>query len=65
MPVRPRPFQDGAGFQFQSKDHLASLGVGAVWLTPVYVSPMVDNGYDVSDYTGIDPLYGTMEDMEP
>lgn len=45
-------------------DYLASLGVGAVWLTPVYVSPMVDNGYDVADYTGIDPLYGSMDDME-
>ena len=45
-------------------DYLASLGVGAVWLTPVFVSPMVDNGYDVADYTGIDPLYGTMDDMD-
>ena len=45
-------------------DHFASLGVGAVWLTPVFVSPMVDNGYDVADYTDIDPLYGTMADME-
>ena len=45
-------------------DHLASLGVGAVWLTPVFVSPMVDNGYDVADYTDIDPLYGSMADME-
>ncbi len=45
-------------------DYLASLGVGAVWLTPVFVSPMVDNGYDVADYTQIDPLYGTMADMD-
>ncbi|MBR4711815.1 MAG: alpha-glucosidase [Clostridia bacterium] len=45
-------------------DYLASLGVGAIWLTPVYVSPMVDNGYDVADYTDIDPLYGTMDDMK-
>lgn len=45
-------------------DYLKTLGVGAIWLTPVYPSPMVDNGYDISDYTAIDPSYGTMEDME-
>ena len=45
-------------------DHLKGLGVGALWLTPVYASPMVDNGYDVSDYYSINPLYGTMEDMD-
>ncbi len=45
-------------------DHLKSLGVGAVWLTPVYESPMMDNGYDVADYYAINPRYGTMEDME-
>ena len=45
-------------------DYLESLGVGAVWLTPVYPSPMVDNGYDIADYCSLDPAYGTMEDME-
>ena len=45
-------------------DYLKSLGVGALWLTPVYRSPMVDNGYDVADYYQIDPQYGTMEDMD-
>ena len=45
-------------------DHLQQLGIDAVWLTPVYASPMVDNGYDVSDYRAINPLYGSMEDME-
>ena len=45
-------------------DYLKALGVGAVWLTPVYPSPMVDNGYDIADYTGIDPSYGTMEDFD-
>ena len=44
--------------------YLQELKVGAIWLTPVYASPMVDNGYDVSDYYSINPLYGTMEDME-
>ena len=45
-------------------DYLQTLGVGAIWLTPVYPSPMVDNGYDIADYTAIDPSYGTMADME-
>ncbi len=45
-------------------DHLASLGVGALWLTPCYKSPMVDNGYDVQDYLQIDPSFGTMDDMD-
>ena len=45
-------------------DHLQSLGVGAVWLTPCYVSPQADNGYDIADYYNIDPAYGTMADME-
>ena len=45
-------------------DYLRSLGVGALWITPVYLSPMVDNGYDVADYYQIDPQYGTMTDMD-
>ena len=45
-------------------DHLQNLGVGAIWLTPCYVSPQADNGYDIADYYNIDPAYGTMEDME-
>ncbi len=45
-------------------DYLKELGVGAIWLTPVYKSPMVDNGYDIADYCSIDPSYGTMDDMD-
>ena len=45
-------------------DHLKELGVGAVWLTPCYVSPQADNGYDIADYYNIEPAYGTMEDMD-
>ena len=45
-------------------DYLAELGVAAVWLSPVYPSPMADFGYDVADYTGIDPLFGTLEDFD-
>ena len=45
-------------------DYLKSLNVGAIWLTPIYPSPQVDNGYDISDYTAINPTYGTMTDFE-
>lgn len=45
-------------------DHLKDMGVGAIWLTPCYVSPQADNGYDIADYYNIDPAYGTMEDMD-
>ena len=45
-------------------DYLRSLNVGAIWITPIYPSPMVDNGYDISDYTTIDPRYGTMSDFD-
>lgn len=45
-------------------DHLKKLGVGAIWLTPCYLSPQADNGYDIADYYAIDPAYGTMEDMD-
>lgn len=45
-------------------DYLADLGIGFIWLSPVYASPMVDNGYDISDYRGINPIFGTMDDMD-
>lgn len=45
-------------------DYLKSLGIGAIWLTPIYPSPQVDNGYDISDYTAIDPAFGTMADFD-
>ena len=48
----------------QKLDYLESLGVGAIWITPCYKSPMVDNGYDVEDYRQIDPSFGTMDDMD-
>ena len=64
-------FQDSDGDGYgdlngirQRLDYLEDLGVGAIWLTPVFASPMVDNGYDVSDYYEINPRYGTMEDMD-
>ena len=45
-------------------DYLKTLGVDAIWLTPVYESPMIDNGYDISDYYAINPEFGTMEDFD-
>ncbi len=48
----------------QKLDYLQKLGVGALWITPCYKSPMVDNGYDVQDYYAIDPSFGTMDDMD-
>ena len=45
-------------------DYLADLGVDVLWLSPVYRSPQDDNGYDISDYQDIDPLFGTLEDMD-
>ena len=45
-------------------DHLAELGVDVVWLSPAYPSPQDDNGYDISDYQGIDPVFGTMADLD-
>ena len=69
--IYPRSFQDTTGSGegdipgvTRHLDYLRKLGVGAIWLTPVYPSPMVDNGYDISDYTAIDPRYGTTADMD-
>ncbi|RIY34759.1 alpha,alpha-phosphotrehalase [Psittacicella gerlachiana] len=45
-------------------DYLQDLGISAIWLTPIYVSPQVDNGYDIADYYNIDPSYGSMDDFE-
>ena len=45
-------------------DYLKELGIDIIWLSPIYCSPMVDQGYDISDYYNIDPSFGTMDDME-
>lgn len=45
-------------------DHVASLGVDAIWLSPIFTSPMKDMGYDVSDYCNIDPIFGTLQDFD-
>ena len=69
--IYPRSFNDsnndGIGDIpgiIEKLDYLKDLGVGIIWLSPVYKSPQKDNGYDVSDYLDIDPLFGTLEDMD-
>ncbi len=69
--IYPRSFQDSNGDGIgdlkgitQRLDYLQSLGVDAIWLSPIYPSPQVDFGYDISDYTAIDPQYGTIEDFD-
>jgi alpha-glucosidase len=44
-------------------DYIKDLGVGAVWLSPIYKSPMKDFGYDIQDFRDIDPVFGTMDDF--
>lgn len=69
--IYPRSFQDTNGDGYgdlpgitQRLDYLADLGVDVIWLSPVYRSPQDDNGYDISDYQDIDPIFGTMDDMD-
>ncbi|MBO1078809.1 alpha-amylase family glycosyl hydrolase [Roseomonas haemaphysalidis] len=69
--VYPRSFQDSNGDGVGDLrgiaarlDHLSALGVQALWLSPIQPSPMADFGYDVSDYRGIDPLFGTLDDFD-
>ncbi len=69
--VYPRSFQDTNGDGIgdlngitERLDYLKDLGVDAIWLTPVYPSPHVDFGYDISDYRDIDPQYGTLADFD-
>jgi len=69
--IYPRSFQDSNGDGIgdlngitKRLDYLKDLGVDAIWLTPVYPSPQVDFGYDISDYRAIDPQYGTMADFD-
>lgn len=69
--IYPKSFKDTNGTGtgdlkgvIEKLDYLQTLGVDYIWLTPFYVSPQNDNGYDVTDYYNIDPSYGTMEDVE-
>lgn len=69
--IYPRSFQDSDGDGVgdlkgveQRLDYLAQMGVDAIWLSPIYPSPMVDFGYDVADYVGVDPMFGTLADFD-
>jgi alpha-glucosidase len=69
--VYPRSFQDSDGdgvgdlAGVRSRlDHIAWLGVDALWLSPIYPSPMADFGYDVSDYTDVDPVFGDLAELD-
>jgi alpha-glucosidase len=69
--IYPRSFQDSDGDGVGDLngiaarlDHLVALGIDAVWISPIYPSPMADFGYDVADYTGVDPRFGTIADFD-
>ena len=69
--IYPRSFQDSNGDGIgdlngitSRLDYLQALGIDAIWLSPIYPSPQIDFGYDISDYTAIDPKYGTMADFD-
>lgn len=69
--IYPRSFQDSNGDGIgdlrgiiKRLGYLQELGIDAIWLSPVYRSPQDDNGYDISDYRDIDPMFGTLRDME-
>ena len=69
--IYPKSFRDANGDGLgdlpgiiEKLDYLAELGVDYLWITPFFVSPQRDNGYDVADYRRIDPRFGTMADVE-
>lgn len=69
--IYPKSFQDTTGSGsgdiqgiIKRLDYLQNLGVDGIWITPMYVSPQIDNGYDIANYREIDPSYGTMADFE-
>jgi len=69
--IYPRSFQDTTGDGVGDLagvearlDHLVDLGVDAIWLSPIFPSPMLDFGYDISDYCDIDPIFGTLADFD-
>lgn len=69
--IYPRSFQDTNGDGIgdlkgiaQRLDYLAGLGIGAIWISPIYPSPMADFGYDVADYCDVDPRFGTLADFD-
>src|SRR5262245_4367889 len=69
--IYPRSFQDSNGDGIgdlkgivERVDYLSWLGIDAVWISPFFPSPMADFGYDISDYTGVDPMFGNLADFD-
>ncbi len=69
--IYPRSFRDRSGDGLgdlqgiiEKLDYLRWLGIGAIWISPVFVSPHADGGYDIANYEAIDPIYGTMNDLD-
>lgn len=69
--IYPRSFKDSKGTGtgdlrgiIDNLEYFKEIGVDAVWLSPIFTSPMVDFGYDISDFFGIDPLFGSIKDMD-
>ena len=69
--IYPRSFADSNGDGIGDLrgvlahlDHIGNLGIDAIWLSPVYSSPQADNGYDIADYRSVDPVFGTLGDLD-
>jgi len=69
--IYPRSFKDSNGDGvgdlpgiIEHLDHVASLGVDGIWLSPFFTSPMADFGYDIADFCGVDPIFGTLSDFD-
>ena len=69
--IYPKSFKDSNGDGIgdlngviEKLDYLKELGIDYIWLTPFYISPQIDNGYDVANYYDIDPSFGTIEDFD-
>src|SRR4051812_6498761 len=69
--IYPRSFQDSSGDGIgdlagvrRRLDYLLWLGVDAVWISPIYPSPMADFGYDITDYCGVDAIFGSLDDFD-
>ena len=69
--IYPRSFRDTNGDGIgdlrgilEGLDHIASLGVDGIWISPFFTSPMADYGYDVADFCGVDPIFGTLDDFD-
>lgn len=69
--IYPKSFNDSNGDGIgdlngviEKLDYLSELGIDYIWLTPFFVSPQIDNGYDIEDYYNIDPIFGTIDDFD-